>query len=191
MNLVIKVDAKKLQKNIDRTLKKKIPLATKNALNRTGYSTINDLKRTMPNYLDRPTPFTQRSLRLHRAKNTATTATIFVAPIQEKYLTFQVNGGIGTREKVTPATTYRTNAYGNLPRNATKGKNIYVGKLRDGRRAYYKAAGGKKSRRLDLVGFITRNRQYSKRWPYYRLGKTYVNKHYLNKFRSEYNKLVT
>ncbi len=189
MNLIIKANTKEINRKLQGALKVKIPGATMRAINRTGYTTRNDLKGSLPRYIDRPTPFTMRMFFFRRAKLRQLTGYIGVQRIQQEYMWYQIMGGVNTKAKVVPGRTWRLNSYGNLARNATKGANVYESDWH-GKRAYWKRRGGKGNRSLEMIGFVSHSRSYRRRYPYYQLAQASVRKHLPNKIRSEVNKIL-
>ncbi len=188
MNLIVRVNTAEIRKSVNRTLRAKVPNATKNALNRTGYDVIKVLKGSMPKHLDRPTRFTLNAFGLRRAKLGNLTAYVYVKRLQEAYLIWQVFGGTAHKPKVVPARTWPKNAYGNLSRGATKAANVYKSNLR-GRPAYWKLRGPKNDKRFDLIGFIPATRRYTRRFPMFRIGEGAAMVIMVKKMRSEIRRL--
>ncbi len=166
--LTIKFNTKQVTRNLNKQMRKKVPAGIVAGLNGTGYDARDTVKGELPRRLDRPTPFTKNAFALQRAKRSTMTATLFAKRIQERYLQWQINGGTATRPKVVPGRTWNLNSYGNLPKGATKQKNVYVSNLR-GMYAYWKRRGSKKNRSLQLIGFIPSKRTYRVRFPYYKI----------------------
>lgn len=77
---------------------------------------------TMRAYMDRPTPFTQKSLFVKKAGAMKLTASVIVKRIQAEYLDWLIDGGVRppkNKANVTP-TAKTTNAYGNIPNKKVK-----------------------------------------------------------------------
>ena len=92
-------------------------------------------QRALPSVFDRPTPFTERAIAVRPATKSVPSAAVYVMPKQAAYLQLEETGGTrqpAKRAIVMPAAA-RTNAYGNLPRNALqrmKGrKDVFVGQV--------------------------------------------------------------
>lgn len=69
--------------------------------------------------IDRPIPFTQRGLRHTRANVSKLQATVYMLPRQAAYMVYQVEGGSTSGAKPYPIRASE-DAYGNLPKGATK-----------------------------------------------------------------------
>ncbi len=176
-----------LQKNVNKVLKRKIPRAVVNGLNRTGYTVKNDMTRSLGKYIDRPNKFTQRFLRVDRAKMSRKVVYITSQPIQERYLKFQVFGGSSSRPKVVPFSSWPKNQYGNLARGTTKRANAFRTTLK-GKIVYFMKQGRKGDRRAAGIGHIPTMRSYRKRYPFFKLGRAAARGVYVQKIRSEIRK---
>lgn len=102
-------------------LAKQVPFALSLALNRTAQSVADAMPAAMRAALDRPTPFTQRSVRvLSKASKHHLLAVVGVQPVQAKYLRWAVTGGVKTPGvaglRLPSAITL--NEFGNIPRGA-------------------------------------------------------------------------
>lgn len=63
------------------------------ALTRTAWKVRDGLMKGMQEDFDRPTPFTMRAFRVDMAKASNLEATVYAAPLQARYLFFQIEGG--------------------------------------------------------------------------------------------------
>ena len=86
-------------------------------LNNLAFSTRDYLTGTMPQYIDRPNPFTMRALAVTKADKGKLQSRVYVRPTQASYLVWQIEGGIeypAKRALVIPWSVKR-NRYGNMP----------------------------------------------------------------------------
>lgn len=120
MQLSIRSDLKKLTKKLTALEKKQIPFALAKAVTDTAKSVQVAVTRQLKSDIDRPTPFTQKAVGMKRATKKNPEATIFIKPIQSKYLKYQIDGGTRKATADSPVLIAREkqrNKYGNLPRN--------------------------------------------------------------------------
>lgn len=144
--------------------------ALKKGLDKTAFDVRDNLRKGMPNQLDRPKPFSVRGIVTKKATAAKLTAYVFVLKIQEAYLRFQVFGGSTVKRKVVPSSSWPKDQYGNLRKGATKQSRVLATTIGFGKRAYFKIRGGTGNRTLELIGFIPFVRRYSKRWHFFKLG---------------------
>ncbi len=178
-----------ITRELEKQTRRKIPGAVARALSRSAHTAKKDINKRMPSIFDRPNPFTRKAVSARNAKVSNLTAYTFILPLQARYLYYQIMGGTATRPKVVPTSTARLNAYGNLPRYATKGKTVYKGR-RKGRTVYYRATGGGRNRTLNVFAFLAMRRRYQKRFPFKLLVESSVRKTVYNKLKDEVRKVV-
>lgn len=127
----IKSNEKELKKQLGLFKRKRLPEATAKAINNIGVKVVNAERSQLQKKLDRPTPFTIKSIDMptkFRAKPNDLSALVFIKPIAQKYLKYVYQGGIErpTKSKifapVTSAGGERTNKFGNLI--GLKGKKL-------------------------------------------------------------------
>ena len=102
---------------------RQIPFAASKALNAVGKKVSEAMPAEIERALDRPTPFTKRAVRvLDYAKKTKMSVTVGVAPIQEKYLKYAIDGGTrnpGPAGLKLPS-AINLNEFGNVPKGLIK-----------------------------------------------------------------------
>ena len=127
----IKSNQKELKKKLGMFGKKHLPQSTANAINNIGVKVVNAERSQIQKKLDRPTPFTIKSVDMppkFRAKPNDLSALIFIKSIAQDYLKYVYQGGIERPKKskifapVTSAGGERTNKFGNLM--GLKGKKL-------------------------------------------------------------------
>jgi hypothetical protein len=127
----IKSNEKELKKKMGLFHRKKLPIATAEAINQIGVKVVNAQRAQIQKKLDRPTPFTIKSVDMperFRAKPNDLSALIFIKKIAQDYLKYVYQGGIERPKKskifapVTSAGGERLNTYGNLI--GLKGKKV-------------------------------------------------------------------
>ena len=170
----VNVNMRAVMKQLHNLQKKQIPFAIKKGLDFTAEDVNKRLVRSLPDYIDRPTPFTLRAFGYQRASKKNLRARVFIKDIQAKYLNWQIRGGVrATKGKGTgvPTKQRALNQFGNIPGRSSglvKGKKQYIATI-GGVSGVWERTGGKKNpgRKL-LVGF-KRRVMYRKRYPYFRL----------------------
>ncbi|MFZ9559251.1 MAG: hypothetical protein ACO27M_05420 [Vulcanococcus sp.] len=149
-----------LTENVTKTMdsltvlqKQQLPFAIARALTRTAAEfSMDALPKVMERQLDRPTPFTKRAGRYIPATKENQTAKVYLAPLQYRYLRFQIRGGLRIQKgfeakyesiaqtiekrQMVPGSAARLNQYGNVSRAAilkmgqeasVKGGKVFVG----------------------------------------------------------------
>lgn len=109
---------KEVTKTLKRKEKKHIPDATRVALNETAKKLQKIYQIQTKQYLDNPTPFTQKGFAVQFARRNMLKASVFIKDIQAKYLSYQIDGGTMTNKgkKIPVPTKHRKlNQYGNIP----------------------------------------------------------------------------
>ena len=123
INIHVKTNDKELKKKLGLFKRKYLPDATAEAINNVGAKVVNAQRAQIQKRLDRPTPFTIKSVDMPkklRAKRNDLSALIFVKDIAAKYLTYVYEGGIERAKKtsilapVTSAGGERLNKFGNI-----------------------------------------------------------------------------
>ena len=123
VTIQIKSNQKELKKKMGLFKRKHLPQATADAINNIGVKVVNAERSQIQKRLDRPTPFTIKSVDMptkFRAKRNDLAALVLIKPIAQKYLKYVFQGGIERAAKskifapVTSAGGERTNKYGNL-----------------------------------------------------------------------------
>ena len=102
--------------------RRNLAFATARALTWTAQEAKAEVEQSMAQVFDRPTPFTQRGVRIRPATRDRQSSRVFLMPRQAEYLGIQEEGGTRTpsgRKLVVPAGA-RLNRYGNLPRGAIR-----------------------------------------------------------------------
>lgn len=104
-------------------MQKQVRFAASKALNAVGKKVSEAMPAEIERALDRPTPFTKRAVRvLDYAKKTKLLVTVGVAPIQEKYLKYAIDGGTrnpGPAGLKLPS-AIKLNEFGNVPKGLIK-----------------------------------------------------------------------
>jgi len=134
--LAFKVDLKAYRKAMDETHRRQLPFATAQALTATAGHVGLAWQQEMQTKLDKPTPFTVNSVAVTPARKDNRTAVVYIRDIAAQYLEPFVDGGthfLGGKQGLLTPKDIKTNAYGNIPRNALsalKGRpDIFIGKV--------------------------------------------------------------
>lgn len=102
---------------------RQIPFATAKALSDTARQAAAEVQAAMPRYIDKPTPFTVKSIRWKRATKQTLRSEVFIAPIAAAYLQPLIAGGVERPIKgqaLVLAGADTLNQYGNVPRRRIK-----------------------------------------------------------------------
>lgn len=132
----IDLDTRPLEAALTEVERNQLPFALSQALN----DTANDVKRaweaTIERQLDRPTPFTRRSVFVQRSNKRRLEAIVGIKDIQAEYLRWQVRGGTqpSRRQAIPIAVKQRRNKYGNAPRGSLQRllakPNVFSGRVK-------------------------------------------------------------
>ena len=208
MEVVIKSNIDQVVKGLSRIQRKQIPFATSVAINDTAFGLQKQIKRQMPQKLDRPTPWTVSGVLVRKSKKTDLEAFVYMAGARglpkesadrNQYIKYQVNGGTRHPKKTkipVPTKNLKLNKYGNMPKGKVKSllakRDVFVGKVKgiDGiwQRGHYNQGGtfntssGRGSAIRLLVAFEN-NANYTPRLPYGRISEGYTKHKFEPNFR--------
>jgi hypothetical protein len=170
--------------------KKQIPFATMLALNDTAFALHKTYKAQTKQKFDKPTNFTQKGFRVHKAKKTELTAIVFVDQKREDYMKLQIDGGTRT-PKNTAITVPNDKNTGNIAMypsgNITKGA---MNRIRRNRKKYFfgvpkgqqgtdgiwerygrEATGTSAGARIRQVAKLTKYAKYKALYPFETIGR--------------------
>lgn len=165
---------------------RQLPFVVSLGLNRTAERIKGDVERTLPQRLDRPTPFTQRGLAIRPALKSRPVAWVFFKDRQASYLKAQEVGGQRTPNKrrlVVPSRV-RLNRYGNMTRGKVKAllkrKDVFSAEINgvEGIWQRRKRSGPK------LLVRYTKKAEYRPRLGFAETARTSFNRHVFERFRS-------
>lgn len=163
VTISVRHDIRELEMWLSGIAKKQLPFATAQALNQTKRRLQGVLATVMIRSLDRPTPFTMNAFDdsgATWAKKTDLMARVRFKRIQAEYLYPQVYGGSETDIHLVPGKKAALNQYGNLPRNASRGKGVFV--MPGKKDTLYK----RKGKEIIRLGHWSRSRSYRKILPF-------------------------
>lgn len=137
MQIEIKTDVKAWSKAMKQVQARQIPFAVAQALTMTAGRVGLAWQDEMKAQLDRPTPFTVKSVGVRAARKSNLVATVYIKDIAAHYLAPFVDGGphfLGVKKGLLTPKNVPLNAYGNLSKGklaALKGKpGVFVGPVR-------------------------------------------------------------
>jgi hypothetical protein len=113
-------DVARLTSHLRQLEAKQIPFATASALTAVAKQAQASETARLPNIFDRPTPFTMRAIGITAARKSDLTASVFVKPLQARYLELEETGGVrkAVSGKSLPVPMgIPLNTYGNIARN--------------------------------------------------------------------------
>lgn len=136
IDISVRSNVKEIERKLNRLAYQQAPFATAVALTELAKQVQAAEVKNMEAVLDRPTPFTLRSIRIKPALKDMPEAMVFVQDIAAAYLEPYEFGGLNklnSRALLKPKDV-TLNAYGNLPRNLLKRlngrKDIFIGKVK-------------------------------------------------------------
>lgn len=145
----VSADVSRLTAHLRSIEQKQIPFATAQALTAVAKHAQASVTVQLPSIFDRPTPFTMRAIASTSARKSDLTATVFVRPMQARYLELEETGGFrtsATGKSLPEPIAIPVNKFGNIPRNkiaqlATK-PNYFIGTIGSVRGLYQRSKNG-------------------------------------------------
>ncbi len=173
-SLDISHNIKDVQKQLTRIQRQQIPFAAAKALTDTARDAQKAVKKQIPKKIDRPTRFTVNAIGFARATKRKLSSEVFVKPLQEKYLKWQIDGGtrtVGGHGTGVPTKNKKLNKFGNIPGRKgglVKGKSQFIATIA-GVSGVWQRYGGKKNPRVKLIVAFEQTVKYEKRLPFYKI----------------------
>ncbi|MBV2180903.1 MAG: hypothetical protein KUL86_06660 [Castellaniella sp.] len=109
-----------VRRRMDALVRKQLPFAMVQAINKTAQRVQEAETQNILKTFNNPTPFTQKSIGLTKARKSAPVATVYVKDIAASYLQPYEDGGthkLNSRALLNPK-DIKLNQYGNLPKAA-------------------------------------------------------------------------
>ena len=185
--LKIPIDSKATVRALNKIQKKQIPFAIALALTRTATGARKKLVKEMSVYFDRPTPYTKQAVWFTKAKKSRLYADVYIRQKQWQYLQYQVAGGIRPPKRKAIAVPTRNltdrNRYGNMRKTQLQRiinhPDTFSGKVSGVAGVWQRLPNG----RVKLLVAWEPRAAYSKRYPFARITKGYVQKNYSRIFK--------
>jgi hypothetical protein len=177
MRVSVKSNIDEVTKWTTNVQKKQIPFATSNAINKTLFQLRKEMMKQTVKKLDRPTPFTQKGFLVQMAKKTNLRGMLFVKEEVEKYLKYQINGGVRSTGKQIPVPyidNARLNKYGNVMGKRSgliKKDTQFFGTIKGVNGIWERQ---KQDNRLKLIYALTRTASYEPKFPFYVIADKFV-----------------
>lgn len=165
--------------------RKQLPFALASALTTTATQTQNLLTNKLPEYFDRPTPYTMRAIGIERATKAVLRARVFIKPDQLKYLAYGIDGGtrFPPKRAIPIPVDLATNQYGNMPRgkiaSLLRKKNVFSGVVRGVAGIWQRMPNDT----LTLLVAWKPKAAYRQRYPFFELGAATVKAAFPQVFR--------
>ena len=191
MQVNIKDNIKEVTKWTTNVQKKQIPFATANAINHTLFGLRKEMKKQTVKKLDNPTPFTQNAFLVDKAKKTHLRGMLFIKEAAEKYLKFQIDGGVRATGKkfAIPTSNAKLNKYGNIigkRSGLVKKQNQFLQTI-NGITGVWERS---KDNRLKLIIALRNSVQYKAKFPFYAIGKGFAANKFSKNFKSAMDKAL-
>tara|TARA_A100000171_G_C2066024_1_gene112371 strand:- start:46 stop:636 length:591 start_codon:yes stop_codon:yes gene_type:complete len=176
MKVNVKSNIKQVTKGITKTQKKQIPFATANAINKTLFQLRKEMAKQTEKKLDRPTPFTQKGFLVDKAKKNKLIGVLFVKEKVEKYLKFQIDGGVRSGNPYIPVpytVNKKLNKYGNIVGKRSgliKKSNQFIGEINGVNGVWERRADNK----LKLLIGFSRSVSYESKFPFYKIATNFA-----------------
>lgn len=175
-------DIKKLKRDVTGIFRDQIPYASSVAVNETLKASQRQMRKQLPRYLDRPTPFTLGkpgnrgairggSFWLQFSNKRNLTGAIFLGAKQAEYMGYAIAGGNRTpdRRAIRMPVNINLNAYGNIPRTRIntllRRKDVFSGTVKGVEGIWQRNKRGG----VTLLVAWEKKASYRKRLPYYKI----------------------
>lgn len=183
MKVSLVSNVEEVMKGLSSLQREQLPFAISLAVNDTAEAVANEITRQMPEYLDRPTPFTETTFQYRsgkfrgkRSTKRTLTAVIEGGAIQSKYLKFQIEGGTETPKKraiAVPTKNATLNRYGNIPNRKAgliKKPTQFSAEI-NGVAGIWERSQSKGVKKLKLIMAYEPSVQYEPRFPIYKIAE--------------------
>lgn len=113
----VKSNIKEVSRGLSKFHRKQIPFATSQAINDTAFDVRKEHQKQLPNYIDRPTPFTKRGVKVKKSNKRDLVGVVYFDKIQAKYMKLQIKGGTRRPDNkvlLVPTAATKLNQYGNI-----------------------------------------------------------------------------
>ncbi len=194
MQISVSSNINKVARQLSREAKTQIPFATASAINNTAFSVRKAVQVQLPKYIDRPTPYTVRGVRVGKAKKTLLEGSVFFIPRVAAYMWFQVEGGSRRASKkwiAVPTDNVKLNQYGNVPRSKkglVKTQKQFIGTI-NGTTGVWQS-GTRAQPRIKLLHKFVKQAQYKKLFPFYKIAQGVINSKFDNEFAKAFNRAM-
>tara|TARA_R100001163_G_scaffold62457_1_gene53266 strand:+ start:267 stop:857 length:591 start_codon:yes stop_codon:yes gene_type:complete len=175
MQVNVKTNIKEISKNLTRDQKKQVPFASAMAINNTLFQLRKEMGKQTRKKLDRPTKFTQTGFIVQKAKKQNLKGMLFLRDAVEKYLKFQIVGGIRSTGKYIPVPfkqNARLNKFGNIVGKRSgliKKKSQFIGTVNGLLGVWERQKGNK----LKLIIAFERTVEYKPKLPFYTIAQKF------------------
>mgnify|MGYP003147309847 CR=1 FL=1 len=191
MQINIKSNIKEVTKWTTDAQKKQIPFATANAINNTLFGLRKEMKKQTVKKLNNPTPFTQNSFLIDKAKKTHIKGVLFIKEAAAKYLKFQIDGGVRSSGKKfsIPTSNAKLNKFGNIigKRNGLiKKQSQFLQTIGGITGVWERQKGGG----LKLIIALRNSVSYKPKFPFYVIGDKYIKSTFDKNFANSFNKAM-
>ena len=184
MQIKIKDNIKQFTKGLSSFEKKQIPFAVATGINTTLFGLRKEMGKQTVKKLDRPTPATQQGFTIKKANKRNLTGALAIKDFVADYLKYQIDGGIRQTGKKIPVPytqNARLNKFGNIP-NKRKGlikrpTKQFIAKIGGVSGVFQRSGRGGKQVKL-LIAFEDSVTYDKKPFPFYKIGKGYINSVY-------------
>ena len=184
MQIKIKDNIKQFTKGLSSFEKKQIPFAVATGINTTLFGLRKEMGKQTVKKLDSPTPATQKGFTIKKANKRNLTGALAIKDFVADYLKYQIDGGIRQTGKKIPVPytqNARLNKFGNIP-NKRKGlikrpTKQFIAKIGGVSGVFQRSGRGGKQVKL-LIAFEDSVTYDKKPFPFYKIGKGYINSVY-------------
>lgn len=172
--------------------KKQIPFATAMAINDTLRGLKKEMAKQTIKKLDRPTKTTQNGFLFSRASKRKLVGRLFLKDFVEKYLRFQIDGGIRSpgHKFAVPTKNSKLNKFGNIVGKRT-------GLIKNSKQFFATVNGvsgiferTNKGNKIKLIHALVKSATYKTKFPFYTIAKMFTQNTFDKNLTKSFNRAV-
>ena len=172
--------------------KKQIPFATAMAINDTLRGLKKEMAKQTIKKLDRPTKTTQNGFLFSRASKRKLVGRLFLKDFVEKYLRFQIDGGIRSpgHKFAVPTKNSKLNKFGNIVGKRTgliKNSKQFFGTVNGVSGIFERTNKGNK---IKLIHALVKSATYKTKFPFYTIAKMFTQNTFDKNLTKSFNRAV-
>ena len=172
--------------------KKQIPFATAMAINDTLRGLKKEMAKQTIKKLDRPTKTTQNGFLFSRASKRKLVGRLFLKDFVEKYLRFQIDGGIRSpgHKFAVPTKNSKLNKFGNIVGKRTgliKNSKQFFGTVNGVSGIFERTNKGNK---IKLIHALVKSASYKTKFPFYTIAKMFTQNTFDKNLTKSFNRAV-
>ena len=192
MKIKVKHNIKEVSAWTKAVHKKQIPFATAMAINTTLFQLKKEMAKQTIKKLNRPTKATQNGFIVSKATKRKLFGILFLKDFVEKYLRFQIDGGVRSagHKFAVPTKNSKLNKFGNIVGKRT-------GLIKNSKQFFATVNGvtgiferTNKGNKIKLIHVLAKSATYQSKFPFYTIAKMFTRNRFDKNMTAAFNKAV-